>query len=89
MNGPKAALISEIDAAIALPGFGALDEIACLWASTAFGTRPRPIGLVNTLGLFDPFCTSSVPQPQRDSSTTTWTCPARPPPAGGRPAPGA
>jgi uncharacterized protein (TIGR00730 family) len=55
MDTRKAALVSEADAVIALPGgFGTLDEIAYLWANIAFGTRPRPLGLVNTLRFFDP-----------------------------------
>jgi uncharacterized protein (TIGR00730 family) len=55
MNARKADLIGQADAVIALPGgFGTLDEIAYLWAAIAFGAPARPLGLVNTLGFFDP-----------------------------------
>lgn len=51
----KARLIDAADAVLALPGgLGTLDELAYLWASTALGTRARPVGLLNTGGYYTP-----------------------------------
>jgi uncharacterized protein (TIGR00730 family) len=49
----KRRLIDSSDAVLALPGgLGTLDELAYLWASTALGTRTRPVGLLNTGGYY-------------------------------------
>jgi len=55
MAARKAQLVDAADAILALPGgFGTLDELATSWEGIAFGTRVRPIGLLNVGGFYDP-----------------------------------
>lgn len=51
----KTRLLELADAVIALPGgFGTLDELAYAWASDVPSTGPRPVGLLNTGGYYEP-----------------------------------
>lgn len=51
----KAGLISHSEACIALPGgMGTLDEFSELFARIQLGLPRRPLGLLNTLGYYDP-----------------------------------
>lgn len=51
----KAGLIGHSEACIALPGgMGTLDEFSELFARIQLGLPRRPLGLLNTLGYYDP-----------------------------------